>query len=112
MRYSLGNFVPELSKGFGCLDCGVDTNKNEEYYMLRDGLWRSIVRDVDGMLCINCAEKRLGRRLTFRDFARLPINLRQAALSANLSIRLNDFRQLRFRRSSSARKRRNGWHSS
>ena len=48
---------------FNCLDCGQDTAQLHEYYMLRDDLWRQINPTIDGMLCIGCVEKRLGRRL-------------------------------------------------
>jgi hypothetical protein len=35
-----------------CMDCKTDTYASEQYYMLRDGLWRSINHKVDGMLCL------------------------------------------------------------
>ena len=51
-----------------CMDCGVDTFKVYEYYMLRDILWQEVQPDVCGMLCIGCVEHRLGRRLIPTDF--------------------------------------------
>lgn len=62
---------PDYS-AFACLDCGVCTHTINEYYMLRNHIWRSIADD--GMLCIGCAEKRLGRRLTGKDFIDAFIN--------------------------------------
>ena len=47
-----------------CLDCGVDTIAIDEYYMVTHELWAN----SDGMLCIGCLEKRLGRELTPDDF--------------------------------------------
>ena len=48
-----------------CLDCGVDTIAIDEYYMVTHELWAN----SDGMLCIGCLEKRLGRELTPDDFS-------------------------------------------
>lgn len=53
---------------FFCMDCDVDTYVNEQFYMLKDRLWRKINPSIDGMLRLPCAEKRLGRALTRRDF--------------------------------------------
>jgi hypothetical protein len=47
--------------------------KQSEYYMVRDSIWKR-AGDVKGYLCIGCLEKRLGRRLTPRDFADVPCN--------------------------------------
>jgi hypothetical protein len=54
-----------------CLDCGKDTFKNnEDYYFLRNRLWRSLVprEERHGMLCRACVERRLGRPLVPEDF--------------------------------------------
>src|SRR6187397_2666409 len=64
--------------GFFCLDCGKDTHRSEEYYMLWYRVWRRINYKIDGMLCLNCAEHRLGRPLHSGDFARVPVNSHQA----------------------------------
>jgi len=53
------------------LDCGKDTfENNDDYYMLRNRLWRQLVprEQRHGMLCRACVEVRLGRRLTPADF--------------------------------------------
>jgi hypothetical protein len=59
---------------FACLDCGVDTGRINEYYMVTDEAWLSANPLEDGMLCIGCLEGRLGRRLTPEDFTRCPLN--------------------------------------
>jgi hypothetical protein len=54
-----------------CLDCGKDTFENkEDYYFLRNHLWRSLVRkdEQHGMICRSCIERRLGRPLAPDDF--------------------------------------------
>jgi hypothetical protein len=54
-----------------CLDCGKNTfENNEDYYMLRNRLWRRLVprEERHGMLCLACVEGRLGRPLTPADF--------------------------------------------
>ena len=57
-----------------CLDCHVETSfterqKNDEWYMIHNHLWLKGNPRGAGKLCIGCLEKRLGRRLTPRDFA-------------------------------------------
>jgi hypothetical protein len=88
MRRSLGSFHPTLSLGFGCMDCGCDTRDNEHYYMVADGLWRSVNPKMDGMLCLPCLENRLGRSLYARDFQDSRINIEQALVCPELAARL------------------------
>ncbi len=60
-----------------CMDCGEDTDKMHEYYMVHDYLWNRAVprqRQRRRQLCISCLERRLGRRLARRDFTRAPVN--------------------------------------
>jgi len=73
---------------FFCMDCDVDTYVNEQYYMLKDRLWRKIHPSTDGMLCLSCAEKRLGRPLTRRDFTSARLNTGQARICPELAARL------------------------
>ena len=64
-------------KGFDCIDCSACTQCLDEYYMLQHEIWLKIKGDGNkkGMLCIPCAERRLGRALTFEDFLPgVPIN--------------------------------------
>lgn len=64
-------------EGFRCIDCGVCTGCEKEYYMLSKELWLKAKGDGDatGMLCIGCLEARLGRELVRDDFpAHIPLN--------------------------------------
>jgi hypothetical protein len=54
-----------------CLDCGKNTFlHNDDYYMLRNSLWRQLVprEQRHGMLCRSCVSARLGRPLQPDDF--------------------------------------------
>lgn len=64
----------EIKKAFACLDCGKDTGKMGEYYMVKHELWRMINPQITGMLCIGCLEHRFGRKLIHLDFLYAPIN--------------------------------------
>jgi hypothetical protein len=88
MKKPLAYYHPGLSSGFLCMDCGCDTNANEQYYMVRDGLWRSVNRNVDGMLCLACLERRLRRSLRAADFTPAPVNHLQGAVCSELAARL------------------------
>jgi hypothetical protein len=57
-----------------CLDCGVDTIKAGEHYMVRDEAWP--IGGLEGMLCIGCLERRIGRRLVPADFTYCVLNCR------------------------------------
>ena len=70
------------------MDCRQNLVESGEYYMLRSKLWRKINPLVDGMICIDCAERRLGRRLTPDDFTAAPINVIQALRSPKLAERV------------------------
>ena len=55
-------------RAFHCLDCDVDTLAIREYYVVHDELWKRANPVIEGMLCIGCLERRLGRRLQLEDF--------------------------------------------
>lgn len=59
---------------FLCKDCKIDTGKIGEHYMLKDSVWYSVYPSQEGMLCINCIEKRLGRKLNKNDFNNSYVN--------------------------------------
>lgn len=59
---------------FACLGCGECTLELDEYYMLRDEVWRAANPSSRGMLCIGCVETRLGRRLAPSDFSDCALN--------------------------------------
>jgi hypothetical protein len=70
------------------MDCDADTYVNEQFYMLKDRIWKRINPLVDGMLCLPCAEKRLGRSLRHMDFKNVPLNTGQARVCPELAMRL------------------------
>lgn len=55
-------------KKFLCLDCGIDTGKIGEHYMLIDKTWHLTGLRSIGMLCVLDVEKRIGRKLNPADF--------------------------------------------
>jgi hypothetical protein len=57
-----------------CLDCGVDTDAINEYYMVLDSIWEQATNGLEGHLCIECLERRLGRALYPSDFSTRNIN--------------------------------------
>ena len=61
--------VGRLGPRFRCVDCGKDTNKSGEYYMVRDEVWAaSGIVPHGGMLCLRCLERRIGREINIKDF--------------------------------------------
>ena len=77
-----------------CNDCGVNVIKIGEYYMLSPEIWsdRLNLTWCDN-LCIGCVEKRLGRKLTMRDFGSFPANPRGFATSTRYLERMNYFKK-------------------
>lgn len=73
---------------FFCMDCDSDTYVTQQYYMLKDRLWKNVNPKVDGMLCLGCAENRLGRSLNRKDFKRTRLNALQARVCPELAARL------------------------
>lgn len=59
-----------IPNGSICMDCGQNTSWMQEFYMLHQDVWDSIVTtfETSGMLCIGDVERRLGRQLTPDDF--------------------------------------------
>jgi len=75
--------------GEHCFDCGVNTLETNEYYMVTDSCWaRAKMKARDGMLCVGCLERRLGRKLTPRNFIDCPLNWRNVCLPDYASPRL------------------------
>lgn len=70
---------PGISRDrYRCMDCGIDSDAIGEFYMVKREVWATAVPtfERDGMLCIGCLEKRLGRELTPKDFTDCPLNTR------------------------------------
>lgn len=61
-------------KKFLCQDCQIDTGKNNEFYFIKTELWLSVMPTINGMLCVGCLEKSLGRKLRADDFTKASIN--------------------------------------
>lgn len=59
---------PDRPNGSICMDCSENTSELREFYMLNDEIWLRAVPGRLGMLCIDCVEARLGRRLRPDDF--------------------------------------------
>lgn len=57
-----------------CLDCKINTDAIDEYYMLQNEVWAEANPKIDGKLCISCVERRIGRTLTAADFTSGKIN--------------------------------------
>jgi len=56
---------------FFCVSCNKDTSGGE-YYTVSDELWAaSGLGGNDGMLCLRCCEKRIGRELRPEDFTHI-----------------------------------------
>jgi hypothetical protein len=69
--HSFRSALPE----FDCVDCR--RNTVTEYYMVHDTVWQheaGMKPNGGGMLCIECLEGRIGRRLTSADFIDAPCN--------------------------------------
>jgi hypothetical protein len=76
-------------KKFLCLDCTIDTGKAGEHYMLVDTTWTLTGLGKFGMLCIECVETRIGRKLTASDFNNSYLNKpRTGIISARLLSRM------------------------
>jgi hypothetical protein len=60
------------------LDCGVDTSFATgigHYYTVHEEVWRSVVPDGGGRLCLDCLQARLGRPLVRADFVATPYEI-------------------------------------
>ena len=73
-----------MKNPYKCEDCNIDTRKNlKDYYMVtcavwnlyglggsmdcKGGGWKNITGKDSGMLCMNCLEDRIGRKLKKKD---------------------------------------------
>jgi hypothetical protein len=57
-----------------CMDCGTDTSRAGEYYMVRRELWKLLAPEGRGSLCIGCLERRFGWTLKWCDFTPCRLN--------------------------------------
>lgn len=68
---------------FLCLDCGVDTGKIGEHYMLIDSTWDLTGLGKYGMLCVEHVEDRIGRELNASDFNDSYLNRARTGIISN-----------------------------
>ena len=84
---------PQADHRARCLDCRVDTIEADEYYRVRDDVWRGAAPEdaptIAIFLCIGCLEARIGRRLVPADFVDVPVNRPPGLFSARLLDRLD-----------------------
>lgn len=62
---------------FICMDCLVNTSAIDEYYMVVPRVWSQATPTDpggNGMLCLDCLERRIRRPLVALDFTHAPIN--------------------------------------
>jgi hypothetical protein len=71
-------------KKFLCLDCGVDTGKIGEHYMLVDSTWSLTGLGKYGMLCVLDVEHRIKRKLVPSDFNDSYLNKPRTGIISNL----------------------------
>jgi hypothetical protein len=78
-----------------CADCGVNTSRIGEWYMVTDAVWEQawpgtprIGTDYLHILCIGCLEQRLGRPLTAGDFTPVAVNRPCPTMSIRLISRV------------------------
>lgn len=69
---------------FLCLDCGVDTGKTGEHYMLVDSTWALTGLGKHGMLCVKDVELRIGRSLNEADFNNSYLNRFRTGIVSDL----------------------------
>lgn len=63
-----------IPKGWDCKCCGKSCWDDEkDYYMLKDEVWKKIFKRKRGMLCMDCVEEKLGRKLQKEDIAICPL---------------------------------------
>jgi len=75
---SYENILNEFDN-FVCTGCGKKLFESGcvravDYYMLTDDLWKKIADDLDKMLCMACAEKRIGHTIVKDDLKPCPVN--------------------------------------
>ena len=94
------NAMEERMKRRSCSDCGckmsrvtkrgrpnkigLKTNGVNMHYMLKTSLWFEINNGYKGLLCLTCAQIRLGRKFVPTDFKAVPLNFRRNGALATL----------------------------
>lgn len=51
-----------------CKDCKVNIYFNSNMVMLNDDLWKKVCDRMSDLICDECIEKRMGRKISWNDF--------------------------------------------
>jgi hypothetical protein len=63
-----------MKRDYICRDCSIDTKKGKDnFYGVTEELWNQY-GVAEGMLCLSCFKKRLGREFTKEDFVPCVLN--------------------------------------
>lgn len=87
-HWGVNRFIPSaelITKGYQktkvvvntlpCDNCGKDCFKDpKDYYMVNDTVWLSVMPTKQGILCMDCLETKLGRKLKAEDIPNCPLN--------------------------------------
>jgi hypothetical protein len=71
----------EQADSLPCGDCGICTATIGEFYMVCESIWQTAMLrgGTCQFLCIDCLERRIGRRLRGRDFTDCALNFQNLA---------------------------------
>lgn len=65
--------------GKDCIFCRQDSRDPKQYFMVYDSLWQEFCYknniSSSALVCADCFETKLGRKITTRDLVFVPINL-------------------------------------
>lgn len=77
-----------------CCACGVSTHAINEYFMLRNAIWKLVRLPLEARtnfrtrwLCVGCLEQRLKRQLNSSDFIECPLNASDDVFPKSLRLR-------------------------
>jgi hypothetical protein len=71
-----------------CNDCGKNCFLDEkDYYMLHSPLFFRLNGSLKGMLCMDCVEKKLGRKLSADDIRICPLTIAQGKYTRNILLK-------------------------
>ena len=61
-------------KHWCCVDCDINTFiHTDDYFMVKHKIWKKFGVGTE-MLCVNCLEKRMGRKITKHDLLNCQLN--------------------------------------
>ncbi len=68
------NYFMNIQKEWGCNSCGkLCCDDERDYYMVKHEVWKRIHPQIVGMLCMDCCEEKLGRKLIADDILIAPL---------------------------------------